>query len=158
MNEVEAKKSAKPAPFTDEELLKLPLVLNSEQTARILGCSRSKLQSMCRADAIEFQRFQNRFTFNRDYVFKLAGISYESLYKTVSERCLAREKVKEQYAPLFRKYGVDIFGGEPLLGAVSTADEPIAKDDEDEVNETLLDQIGEAQLGKLLLKALLKNA
>lgn len=99
MNEVEAKKSAKPAPFTDEELLKLPLVLNSEQTARILGCSRSKLQSMCRADAIEFQRFQNRFTFNRDYVFKLAGISYESLYKTVSERCLAREKVKEQYAP-----------------------------------------------------------
>lgn len=153
MNEVEAKKSAKPAPFTDEELLKLPLVLNSEQTARILGCSRSKLQSMCRADAIEFQRFQNRFTFNRDYVFKLAGISYESLYKTVSERCLAREKVKEQYAPLFRKYGVDIFGGEPLLGAVS-----IAKDDEDEVDETLLDQIGEAQLGKLLLKALLKNA
>lgn len=153
MNEVEAKKSSKPAPFTDEELLKLPLVLNSEQTARILGCSRSKLQSMCRADAIEFQRFQNRFTFNRDYVFKLAGISYESLYKTVSERCLAREKVKEQYAPLFRKYGVDIFGGEPLLGAVS-----IAKDDEDEVDETLLDQIGEAQLGKLLLKALLKNA
>lgn len=153
MNEVEAKKSAKPAPFTDEELLKLPLVLNSEQTARILGCSRSKLQSMCRADAIEFQRFQNRFTFNRDYVFKLAGISYESLYKTVSERWLAREKVKEQYAPLFRKYGVDIFGGEPLLGAVS-----IAKDDEDEVDETLLDQIGEAQLGKLLLKALLKNA
>lgn len=153
MNEVEAKKSAKPAPFTDEELLKLPLVLNSEQTARILGCSRSKLQSMCRADAIEFQRFQNRFTFNRDYIFKLAGISYESLYKTVSERCLAREKVKEQYAPLFRKYGVDIFGGEPLLGAVS-----IAKDDEDEVDETLLDQIGEAQLGKLLLKALLKNA
>ena len=158
MNEVEAKKSAKPAPFTDEELLKLPLVLNSEQTARILGCSRSKLQSMCRADAIEFQRFQNRFTFNRDYVFKLAGISYESLYKTVSERCLAREKVKERYAPLFRKYGVDIFGGEPLLGAVSTADEPITKDDEDEVDETLLDQIGEAQLGKLLLKALLKNA
>lgn len=48
---------------------------------------------------------------------------------------------------------MDIFGGEPLLGAVS-----IAKDDEDEVDETLLDQIGEAQLGKLLLKALLKNA
>lgn len=158
MKEAEAKKSPKPAPFTDEELLKLPLVLNSEQTARILGCSRSKLQSMCRADSIEFQRFQNRFTFNRDYVFKLAGISYESLYKTVSERCLAREKVKEQYAPLFRKYGVDIFGGEPLLGAVSTTDEPIVEDDGDEVDEGLLDQIGEAQLGKLLLKALLKNA
>lgn len=158
MKEAEAKKNVKPAPFTDEELLKLPLVLNSEQTARILGCSRSKLQSMCRADAIEFQRFQNRFTFNRDYVFKLAGISYESLYKTVSERCLAREKVKEQYAPLFRKYGVDIFGGEPLLGAVSTTDEPIVEDDGDEVDEGLLDQIGEAQLGKLLLKALLKNA
>ena len=77
MKEAEVKRSAKPAPFTDEELLQLPLVLNSEQTARILGCSRSKLQSMCRADAIEYQRFQNRFTFNRDYVFKLAGISYE---------------------------------------------------------------------------------
>ena len=110
MNEVEAKKSAKPGPFTDEELLQLPLVLNSEQTARILGCSRSKLQSMCRADAIEYQRLQNRFTFNRDYVFKLAGISYESLFKTVSERCLARAKIKEQYAPLFKKYGVDILG------------------------------------------------
>lgn len=158
MKETEAKKSPKPAPFTDQELLQLPLVLNSEQTARILGCSRSKLQSMCRADAIEYQRFQNRFTFNRDYVFRLAGISYESLYKTVSERCLAREKIKEQYAPLFKKYGVDIFGGEPLLGAVSDEDEPIVKDDEDEVDEALLDQLGEAQLGKLLLKTLLKNA
>lgn len=158
MNEAEAKKSPKPAPFTDEELLKLPLVLNSQQTARILGCSLSKLQSMCRADAIEYQRFQNRFTFNRDYVFRLAGISYESLYKTVSERCLAKEKIKEQYAPLFKKYGVDIFGGEPLLGAASNEDEPTVKDDEDEVDEALLDQLGEAQLGKLLLKALLKNA
>ena len=152
MNEVEAKKSAKPGPFTDEELLQLPLVLNSEQTARILGCSRSKLQSMCRADAIEYQRLQNRFTFNR------AGISYESLFKTVSERCLARAKIKEQYAPLFKKYGVDILGGEPLLGAESAADDPIVKDDGDEVDDALLDQIGEAQLGKLLLKALLKNA
>lgn len=158
MNEAEAKKTVKPAPFTDEELLQLPLVLNSQQTARILGCSRSKLQSMCRADAIEYQRFQNRFTFNRDYVFKLAGISYESLYKTVSERCLAREKIKEQYAPLFKKYGVDIFGGEPLLGALSNEDEPTVKDDEDEVDEALLDQLGEAQLGKLLLKTLLKIA
>lgn len=158
MNEAEAKKTVKPAPFTDEELLKLPLVLNSQQTARILGCSRSKLQSMCRADAIEYQRFQNRFTFNRDYVFKLAGISYESLYKTVSERCLAREKIKEQYAPLFKKYGVDIFGGEPLLGALSNEDETGVKDDEDEVDEALLDQLGEAQLGKLLLKTLLKIA
>ena len=158
MNEAEAKKTVKPAPFTDEELLKLPLVLNSQQTARILGCSRSKLQSMCRADAIEYQRFQNRFTFNRDYVFKLAGISYESLYKTVSERCLAREKIKEQYAPLFKKYGVDIFGGEPLLGALSNEDELGVKDDEDEVDEALLDQLGEAQLGKLLLKTLLKIA
>ena len=152
MNEVEAKKSAKPGPFTDEELLQLPLVLNSEQTARILGCSRSKLQSMCRADAIEYQRLQNRF------IFKLAGISYESLFKTVSERCLARAKIKEQYAPLFKKYGVDILGGEPLLGAESAADDPIVKDDGDEVDDALLDQIGEAQLGKLLLKALLKNA
>lgn len=158
MNEAEAKKTVKPAPFTDEELLQLPLVLNSQQTARILGCSRSKLQSMCRADAIEYQRFQNRFTFNRDYVFKLAGISYESLYKTVSERCLAREKIKEQYAPLFKKYGVDIFGGEPLLGALSNEDELTVKDDEDEVDEALLDQLGEAQLGKLLLKTLLKIA
>lgn len=158
MNEAEAKKTVKPAPFTDEELLQLPLVLNSQQTARILGCSRSKLQSMCRADAIEYQRFQNRFTFNRDYVFKLAGISYESLYKTVSERCLAREKIKEQYAPLFKKYGVDIFGGEPLLGALSNEDETGVKDDEDEVDEALLDQLGEAQLGKLLLKTLLKIA
>ena len=158
MNEVEAKKSTKPASFTDEELLQLPLVLNSEQTARILGCSRSKLQSMCRADAIEYQRLQNRFTFNRDYVFKLAGISYESLFKTVSERCLARANIKEQYAPLFKKYGVDILGGEPLLGAESAAADPIVKDDGDEVDDALLDQIGEARLGKLLLKALLKNA
>lgn len=159
MKEAEVKRSAKPAPFTDEELLQLPLVLNSEQTARILGCSRSKLQSMCRADAIEYQRFQNRFTFNRDYVFKLAGISYESLFKTVSERCLARAKIKEQYAPLFRKYGVDVLGDEPLLGAESTAvDDPIVKDDGDDLDDALLDQLGEAQLGKLLLKALLKNA
>lgn len=99
MNEAEAKKSTKPASFTDEELLRLPLVLNSKQAAKILGCSLSKLQSMCRDEAIEFQRLQNRFTFNRDYIFKLAGISYESLYKSMSERCLAREKVKEQYAP-----------------------------------------------------------
>lgn len=158
MKDTEVKRGVKPAPFTDEELLQLPLVLNSEQTARILGCSRSKLQSMCRADTIEYQRFQNRFTFNRDYVFKLAGISYESLFKTVSERCLARAKIKEQYAPLFRKYGVDILGGEPLLGAESTAADPIVKDDGGEADDALLDQIGEAQLGKLLLKALLKNA
>lgn len=160
MNEAEAKKSIKPAPFTDEELLQLPLVLNSEQTARILGCSRSKLQSMCRADAIEYQRLQKRFTFNRDYVFKLAGISYESLFKTVSERCLARAKIKKQYAPLFRKYGVDILGDEPLLGTESAVDDSIVKDDGDDlnVNDALLDQIGEAQLGKLLVKALLKNA
>lgn len=158
MKETEVKKSTKPAPFTDEELLQLPLVLNSEQTARILGCSRSKLQSMCRADAIEYQRFQNRFTFNRDYVFKLAGISYESLFKTVSERCLARAKIKEQYAPLFKKYGVDVLGDEPLLGAESAAYDPIVKDDGGELDDALLDQIGEAQLGKLLLKALLKNA
>lgn len=158
MKEAEVKRSAKPAPFTDEELLQLPFVLNSEQTARILGCSRSKLQSMCRADAIEHQRFQNRFTFNRDYVFKLAGISYESLFKTVSERCLARAKIKEQFAPLFKKYGVDVLGDEPLLGAESTAVDPIVKDGGDEVDDALLDQIGETQLGKLLLKALLKNA
>ena len=158
MNEAEAKKSIKPAPFTDEELLQLPLVLNSEQTARILGCSRSKLQSMCRADAIEYQRLQKRFTFNRDYVFKLAGISYESLLKTVSERCLARAKIKEQYAPLFRKYGVDILGDEPLLGGESAVDDPIVKDDGDTLDDALLDHLGEAQLGKLLLKALLKNA
>lgn len=37
MKETEVIKSAKPAPFTDEELLQLPLVLNSEQAARILG-------------------------------------------------------------------------------------------------------------------------
>lgn len=158
MKEAEVKRSAKPAPFTDEELLQLPLVLNSEQTARILGCSRSKLQSMCRADAIEYQRFQNRFTFNRDYVFKLAGISYESLFKTVSERRLARAKIKEHYAPLFKKYGVDVLGDEPLLGAASPAVDPIVKDSGDELDDALLDQIGEAQLGKLLLKALLKNA
>lgn len=96
------KKSAKSASFSDEELLQLPLVLNSDQAAKVLGCSRSKLQSMCRADTVEYQRLQNRFTFNRDYIFKLAGISYEALYKSVSERCLAREKIKEQYAPLFK--------------------------------------------------------
>lgn len=99
------KKSAKSASFSDEELLQLPLVLNSDQAAKVLGCSRSKLQSMCRADTVEYQRLQNRFSFNRDYIFKLAGISYEALYKSVSERCLAREKIKEQYAPLFKKYG-----------------------------------------------------
>ena len=44
------------------------------------------------------------------------------------------------------------------MGAESTADDPIVKDDGDEVDDALLDQIGEAQLGKLLLKALLKNA
>lgn len=88
------KKSAKSASFSDEELLQLPLVLNSDQAAKILGCSRSKLQSMCRADTVEYQRLQNRFTFNRDYIFKLAGISYEALYKSVSERCLARGKSK----------------------------------------------------------------
>lgn len=158
MKDTEVKRSTKPAPFTDEELLQLPLVLNSEQTARILGCSRSKLQSMCRADAIEYQRFQNRFTFNRDYVFKLARISYESLFKTVSERCLARAKIRKQYAPLFKKYGVDVLGDEPLLGAESAVDDPIVKDDGDELDDALLDQLGEAQLGKLLLKALLKNA
>lgn len=156
MNEAEARKDPADGVYSDEELLRLPLVLNSKQAAKILGCSLSKLQSMCRDDAIEFQRFQNRFTFNRDYIFKLAGISYESLYKSVSERCLAREKIKEQYAPLFRKYGVDIFGGEPLLGAVPAVPDPIAKDGGDEVDEALLDQVGEAQLGKLLLKALLK--
>lgn len=151
------KKSAKSASFSDEELLQLPLVLNSDQAAKVLGCSRSKLQSMCRADTVEYQRLQNRFTFNRDYIFKLAGISYETLYKSVSERCLAREKIKEQYAPLFKKYGVDIFGGETLLGAVPSDDDP-AKVDGDDVDEALIDQIGEAQLGKLLLKTLLKNA
>lgn len=158
MNEAEAKKSAKPASFTDEELLKLPLVLNSKQAAKILGCSLSKLQSMCRDDAIEFQRLQNRFTFNRDYIFKLAGISYESLYKSVSERCLAREKVKEQYAPLFKKYGVDIFGGETLLGAGASDEESAAEENGDDLDEVAIDQIGEAQLGRLLLKTLLKNA
>lgn len=155
--ETAAKKNAKSASFSDKELLQLPLVLNSDQAARVLGCSRSKLQSMCRADTVEYQRLQNRFTFNRDYIFKLAGISYEALYKSVSERCIAREKIKEQYAPLFKKYGVDIFGGETLLGAVSADDNP-ANADGDDVDETLIDQIGEAQLGKLLLKTLLKNA
>lgn len=155
--ETAAKKNAKSAPFSDKELLQLPLVLNSDQAAKVLGCSRSKLQSMCRADTVEYQRLQNRFTFNRDYIFKLAGISYEALYKSVSERCIAREKIKEQYAPLFKKYGVDIFGGETLLGAVPSDDDP-AKVDGDDVDEALIDQIGEAQLGKLLLKTLLKNA
>ena len=149
------KKSAKSASFSDEELLQLPLVLNSDQAAKVLGCSRSKLQSMCRADTVEYQRL---FTFNRDYIFKLAGISYEALYKSVSERCLAREKIKEQYAPLFKKYGVDIFGGETLLGAGAPDSAALMKNDEVEVDEALIDQIGEAQLGKLLLKTLLKNA
>lgn len=152
------KKSAKSASFSDEELLQLPLVLNSNQAAKVLGCSRSKLQSMCRADTVEYQRLQNRFTFNRDYIFKLAGISYESLYKSVSERCLAREKVKEQYAPLFKKYGVDIFGGETLLGAGAFGDGSAAEENGDDLDEAAIDQIGEAQLGKLLLKTLLKNA
>ena len=97
---------------------------------------------MCRADAIEYQRLQKRFTFNRDYVFKLAGISYESLLKTVSERCLARAKIKEQYAPLFRKYGVDILGDEPLLGGESAVDDPIVKDDGDNLDDALLDHLG----------------
>ena len=152
------KKSAKSASFSDEELLQLPLVLNSDQAAKVLGCSRSKLQSMCRADTVEYQRLQNRFTFNRDYIFKLAGISYEALYKSVSERCLAREKIKEQYATLFKKYGVDIFGGETLLGAGAPDSAALMKNAEVEVDEALIDQIGEAQLGKLLLKTLLKNA
>lgn len=152
------KKSAKSASFSDEELLQLPLVLNSDQAAKILGCSRSKLQSMCRADTVEYQRLQNRFTFNRDYIFKLAGISYEALYKSVSERCLAREKIKEQYAPLFKKYGVDIFGGETLLGAGAFGDGSAAEENGDDLDEAAIDQIGEAQLGKLLLKTLLKNA
>ena len=56
------KKSAKSASFSDEELLQLPLVLNSDQAAKVLGCSRSKLQSMCRADTVEYQRLQNRST------------------------------------------------------------------------------------------------
>ena len=97
------KKSAKSASFSDEELLQLPLVLNSGQAAKVLGCSRSKLQSMCRADTVEYQRLQNRFTFNRDYIFKLAGISYEALYKSVSERCLAREKIKRAVRPALQK-------------------------------------------------------
>lgn len=53
---------------------------------------------------------------------------------------------------------MDILGDEPLLGGESTADDPIVKDDGDEVDDALLDHLGEAQLGKLLLKALLKNA
>lgn len=76
----------------------------------------------------------------------------------MSERCLAREKIKEQYAPLFKKYGVDIFGGETLLGAGAPDSAALMKNDEVEVDEALIDQIGEAQLGKLLLKTLLKNA
>ena len=52
---------------------------------------------------------------------------------------------------------MDIFGGETLLGAVPSDDDP-AKVDGDDVDEALIDQIGEAQLGKLLLKTLLKNA
>ena len=114
--ETAAKKNAKSAPFSDKELLQLPLVLNSDQAAKVLGCSRSKLQSMCRADTVEYQRLQNRFTFNRDYIFKLAGISYEALYKSVSERCIAREKIKEQYAPPLQEVRRGYLRGRNALG------------------------------------------
>ena len=60
--------------------------------------------------------------------------------------------------PLFKKYGVDIFGGETLLGAGAFDDGFAAEENGDDLDEAAIDQIGEAQLGKLLLKTLLKNA
>lgn len=157
-NSKEAIVKTKGCRYTDDELLELPLMLNSDQAAKVLGCSRSKIQAMSREGALKFQRNRSRLMYNRDYLFKILGISYESLYRTVCERRLAEEKVREQYAPLLKKYGIDIHGNKLLAGEDDKSRPlPTIPIDEDTTKETDAISSQEAQIGKLLLKALLNQ-
>lgn len=82
--------------FTDNEILGLPITLNSRQVSRIIGCTPQTVSRLAKEGQLPSKRIGHSYIFKRDEIFKLAGIKMEDVVRSTVERRLIEDKIRRE--------------------------------------------------------------
>lgn len=82
--------------LTDEEILELPILLNVSQVEALLGISRRGVQLLTSKGKLPGKKVGRNYLFNRDCIFDIVGIDYESVKKSVLTRQKADRRLEDE--------------------------------------------------------------
>lgn len=84
-------------PYSEEQIVDLPMVLNIHQAARVLNLPERSVYQLAGIGQVPGRRIARRWIFDRDEIISVTGRTYEQVLEAVLKRRAIAREISDQF-------------------------------------------------------------